>query len=1108
MGVTYTTASDRERRRSRLWSGDVRGELLLCCAAIVAILMIAIGYAGRAYALSSVETSRGAVTTINLNAVASAAELEPALSMAFANSADRRLVARELFASIAANGNRAQLANVGALSRIVVATTAIERLPSGSSLAARWQTVRDAAVAGGRTTPVGLPLLTAADVSAIKPGLVVRTGDDYRRAVLWSAIALIASFAGVSLWWQYSRVRGDRVLLSAALLLTTLGFIVVLSRPDPLRDTVLVVRYTQGVVLGLILFAAASMVNIRRASHLGFSYLPLLAALVLSVALIVFGTGPGTSGARINFGPVQPIEGIRLLLVLFLAGYFARRWEVLRQLRGTTIRRRPLPAWLNAPRLDHALPVLAGVAIALVLFFALKDLGPALLLSLIFLAMFAVARAGVGMAAIGIAVLAVGFYLGHKFGISSTLAERVAMWQSPWENAVRGGDQIAQAIWAMATGAFAGSGAGLGSTRYLPAGHTDLVLASVAEELGVTGVAVAIAAFAVIAWRGLRISRTTSTDYGFFVALGMTLSLVIPLLVMAGGVLGVMPLTGVVTPFLSYGGSAMAANFVALGLLVSCRADARALADTMEPFRVPLRWVGSTLAAIGVVLLIVWVRVQVVSADEFMVKPQLSQQADGGLRFQYNPRVIDVAQLMPRGNVFDRSGLPLASADAAVISTARAAYKRIGADSAATCSSVGERCYPLGGETFHLMGDATTRANWSASNSSYVERDAESRLRGFDDHALVVRTKLPGYEDRVAVRRDYAALVPLVRHRWEPQHSEVVDLLERPRDLELTIDARLQHQVAAILQRAAADAGVSRAAAVVLDAATGEVLASVSYPWPGSRRLDASKEDAMFDRARYGLYPPGSTFKLVTAAAALRLDPGLVDMSMLCSRLSGNRVGVRIAGWGRPIRDDVHDHEPHGAIGMHDGMVRSCNAYFAQLAVHLGPEALASTAGLAGIALSPSNAPAVLRENLPHAGYGQGQVVTTPLRMARVVAAIASDGVIREASVVQQSGPALATRFTSEDGARTLGGYMRDAVTEGTGRQLARHPLRIAGKTGTAEVDDAASHAWFVGYAPHGPASRRIAFAVILENAGYGGASAAAASGQIVTAAGALGLVR
>ncbi len=722
--------------------------------------------------------------------------------------------------------------------------------------------------------------------------------------------------------------------------------------------------------------------------------------------------------------------------------------------------------------------------------------------------MFAVARGGVGLAATGLAILIGGFYLGHALGLSSTLSARVAMWRAPWDNAVRGGDQVAQAAWALAAGGVDGTGAGLGSTRFLPAGHTDLALASLGEEFGVLGVLVVLALLSVIVWRGLRIALRAPSDYAFFLTLALTLSLAMPALVMAAGLLGLVPLTGLVTPFLSYGGSAMIVNFAALGLLAAVSAQSGP-SVTLEPFRRSIRTLGLGLGAAGLVVVILFVRVQVLSADEMLVRPQLSRQADGGIRYQYNPRVLDAARQLPRGTIFDRAGLPLATDDGNVRRKAAEAYGKVGVSIADACPDDDARCYPLGRAAFHLLGDARTRLNWAAPNTSYVERDAEDGLRGFDDRATSVRAERADGAAVTALRRDYRDLVPLVRHRWEPDRADVRALVEQSRDLQLSIDAPLQQQAAAILARAARAAGVARAAAVVLDAATGEILASVSYPTPAADGPGRAPDpDALLDRARYGLYPPGSTFKLITAAAALQQDVEWRHVPLVCTRLPDNRVGVRIPGYGPAIRDDIHDRQPHGALTMHDGVVRSCNAYFAQLAVRLGPDVLARTAEIAGVPIAPTVASARSRAELPHAGYGQGQVLATPLRMARIAAAMGSDGVIRQAPIVKGSAETISTRLLAPASARLLAGDMRDAVTQGTGRLLRDHPSRIAGKTGTAEVDDAASHGWFVGFAPHGAATRRVAFAVVMENAGYGGTSAAAVAGQLVTAAAARGLAK
>jgi peptidoglycan glycosyltransferase len=423
-----------------------------------------------------------------------------------------------------------------------------------------------------------------------------------------------------------------------------------------------------------------------------------------------------------------------------------------------------------------------------------------------------------------------------------------------------------------------------------------------------------------------------------------------------------------------------------------------------------------------------------------------------------------------------------------------------------------ERCYPIGGAGFHLLGDAGTRENWSASNTSYLERDAEDRLRGFDDHAAAVRSHDDQGRVVMTVRRDYRDVVPLVRHRYDPDHPSVKALLARDRDVHTTIDARLQLRVARILEAAAKRSASGHAAAVVMDPATGEILALASYPFPvvdrPVRPAAEGRTDLLLDRSRYGLYPPGSTFKLVTAAAALRQDPSLSGQTFTCGELPGGRVGVRIPG-GRAVRDDVLDRHPHGTIGMHDGMVHSCNAYFAQLAMKLGPQAVLDAATALGISVTPQGSIDRLRATLPQAGYGQGDVVATPLRMARVAAALANDGVLVEPRV--ETGPAVVVRqerLLSPSAARTLAGYMRDGVLDGTGRALRQHPQRIAGKTGTAEVTDAASHAWFVGFAPYNNAPRRVAFAVIVENAGYGGRAAASVAGEIVTAAAEAGLIK
>ena len=291
-------------------------------------------------------------------------ELEPALERVFTNISDRQFAAHALFDFVRATRDAGDtLPNVGAILKA--------------------------------KANADLPLFTASDLATLKPSIIVRTRETFARTTLvWSALFFV-SFWIVALLWRLRSYRGDFLLLSAAHLLTAVGFAVLLSRADPLRDTVLFSHYSLGVIAGLGVFVLVSFLDFRKAAFLRLSYVPLIGALLLSVVLILFGNGPGNSNVKVNLGPVQPIEAIRLLLALFLAGYFARRWELLRQIDGNTIRNDRV-RWIRIPRLDYLLPVLSGVAISLVFFFLQKDLGPALFITCVFLVVYTVARNRVG----------------------------------------------------------------------------------------------------------------------------------------------------------------------------------------------------------------------------------------------------------------------------------------------------------------------------------------------------------------------------------------------------------------------------------------------------------------------------------------------------------------------------------------------------------------------------------------------------------------------------------------------------------------------------------------------------------------------------------------
>jgi peptidoglycan glycosyltransferase len=252
---------------------------------------------------------------------------------------------------------------------------------------------------------------------------------------------------------------------------------------------------------------------------------------------------------------------------------------------------------------------------------------------------------------------------------------------------------------------------------------------------------------------------------------------------------------------------------------------------------------------------------------------------------------------------------------------------------------------------------------------------------------------------------------------------------------------------------------------------------------------------------RYGVYPPGSTFKLVTAAATLALRPELGSSNQICVRLPDGRAGVQLPGRTRPIRDDALDTEPHRHLGLDEALRVSCNAYFAQLALALGPDALFGMASRFDIEVARPNTARRLREQLPYAGFGQGETLVSPMRILSVAATIAAGGERAPFRWTLDEAAEPAVRVMPVQAAARLARDMAAAVATGTGRSVAGVRPAIAGKTGTAEVSGAPSHAWFTGFAPASGRGRRLAFVVLVENGGYGGRAAAPIAGQIVGAA-------
>ncbi len=385
---------------------------------------------------------------------------------------------------------------------------------------ARARSIWQRETAHAKTPPSSVQLFP---VSKVKPFLVVRTPKEFQQDYVIWGVAYILAFWAVHILWRLRKFRGDPTILPALHLLSGMGFILMVSLRDPLRDTLEFRKFAWGCVGGCVILLLPLLRAFQYRVFARWVYTPLFAAVALFAGLLVMGSGPTGSDAKVNLGPIQPVELIKILIILFLAGYFATNWERLRDLHQKAF----VPAsmrWLRIPRIEHTLPVMLGVSIGLALFFVLKDMGPALVMGFVFMIMFAVARNRAGLPLIGIAALIIGVMIGVHYGTPHTVVERVDMWLSPWNNDIHGGDQLAHSLWAFATGGPVGSGPGWGDPSLIPAGHTDLVLASIAEEWGMPGVACVCLLFVMLVYSAFRIALKAPDEYATFLGVGFGLA--------------------------------------------------------------------------------------------------------------------------------------------------------------------------------------------------------------------------------------------------------------------------------------------------------------------------------------------------------------------------------------------------------------------------------------------------------------------------------------------------------------------------------------------------------------------------------------------------------
>ena len=929
-----------------------------------------------------------------------------------------------------------------------------------------------------RTTELLLLIAAAFPVTLLYAMYVVTTGAALSFQTLAVPLGLFAAFAAAHIGVRIFAPGADPAILPVVFTLSGIG-ITFVTRLQPGASLGQVIFLFLGVALMVGTLAVVKNLEVIKR----YKYVLGIAGIILLVLPMFIGTEIYGSKLWIKIGgfQFQPGEFAKVLIVLFLAGYLAENRELLSISNRTVL-------GIKFPRLRLLYPLFIVWGVCLLVVAFERDLGSALLFYTIFLIMLYVATGRVSYVIIGLALLAVGAF--GMYQIMSHVQVRVAIWLDPFSDAQNLGYQIVQSLFSLADGGLAGVGIGKGMADIIPVVASDMIFAAIGEEMGLLGGSAVLLLFMLFAVRGLTTAARAKSDLAAFSAAGLTAAISFQAFTIVGGVTKLIPLTGVTLPFMSQGGSSLLASFVIVALLLRAGDEAtgrsteiantstdlatagyrttvrgshmrRPALDTPESGLLGRVALANRLTrtvflftALFAVLIGNITYIQVIKASEYQDMPS-------------NNHTINKARFIKRGSIITADGLTLAES----IQQADGTYAR---------------SYPNGNLAAHVVGYYSQQYGTMG-----IENTQNDTLTG---------------------SKDYSS--------WQNALNSLAGISEPGNSVQLTIDSRIQ--------RAAEQALAGRVGAIVaLDPRSGAVLAWASAPTFDNTNIQAAIEAAnasggadtsMYDRATLALYTPGSTFKVLTLASAL--ENGLATLDTIYDSPGRMEIGgadvVSIGERG------------HGKISLAKAFALSSNTVFGQVADGLGAEKLVATARAFGygqqLGLDFTTAASVMPNpeemtewELAWAGAGQpvGQGHTpgpqaTVMQNALMAATIANNGIAMNPYVVSQilapDGTVLKTtrghslgQAVGSGTAEQVKQAMLDVVQNGTGSAAAIAGVKVAGKTGTAETNNANANSTFVGFAPYDTPT--VAIAVVIEQNAKGEESAAAVGGQVLRAA-------
>ncbi len=438
--------------------------------------------------------------------------------------------------------------------------TAVERRPAARP---RVASLRPRRVELGLIALIAIVVVSAYGLASL--GESASVPADIGPFLAW----MLGLFFFVHLAVRRFAANADPVLLPMALLLNGIGYVMIARLSEDVEDgSDLAGLQSVWTAVGIVAFVA-TLVFVPRIRMLAqYRYLLGVAGLGL-LALPLLPIGVEINGARIwvSIGPVnfQPGEFAKIALAIFFASYLVDARELIK----TRIELRDLA------------PIGAAWAASVGVMVLERDLGSSMLVFALFVVLMWVATERTLFLGLGAGLFLAGGVV--AFRTFSHVERRIDGWLDPWADPQDGGFQIIQATYSMAEGGLTGTGLGRGEPDRVPFAETDFIFAAIGEEMGLAGTTAILMAFLLVIGSGLRIAIRATRPFEKLLAVGLTTLLGIQAFIIMGGVVRLIPLTGITLPFVSYGGSALVSNYVVLALLMRLSHEQRTRPTTTGP---------------------------------------------------------------------------------------------------------------------------------------------------------------------------------------------------------------------------------------------------------------------------------------------------------------------------------------------------------------------------------------------------------------------------------------------------------------------------------------------------------------------------------------------